>query len=208
MSSQQVMFKVLREYAEHLWGFEELNVLLQSKKALNSLTEYALRKDMPLVISNLDHRKVDLLKDEDITGILKVEKLFLGALCMRIYPGGPIIDAPTYVNVSSDVQKFSQENKSTPVTSKFISDIDMPEFVKLVISCSHGMNKLVDLLRGTFPYVSKAKLKKKVREIAEFTHNRWQVKENIMDQYGFSLSPDAHGSVKQITPSLSTLPPS
>jgi hypothetical protein len=46
---------------------------------------------------------------------------------------------------------------------------------KLVASCPQGMVKLVELLHETFPYVSKARLKNKVREIAEFTSNRWQV---------------------------------
>ncbi|TVU39677.1 hypothetical protein EJB05_13109, partial [Eragrostis curvula] len=175
---------------------EELNVLLQGKKALNSFTEHALRKDRPLVISNLDHRKDDLLKAEDITGILKVEKLCLQALCMRKYPGGPIIDVPTNVNVSLDDQKFFGANNSTPVALKSISDLDMPEFVKLVTSCPGGMGKLVDLLLGRFPCVSKAQLKKKIREIAEFTHNRWQVKKDILDRYCLSFSPDTNISAK------------
>jgi chromatin assembly factor 1 subunit A len=44
---------------------EELNALLQRQKALHIITEHALKIDRPLVISNLDHRKLDLLNAED-----------------------------------------------------------------------------------------------------------------------------------------------
>lgn len=168
--------------------------LMQSTKAISSFTEHALRKDRPLVVSNLDHRKVDLLIAKDTTGIHTVEKLCLQALCRMTYPGGPIIDVPT--DTACDVQKFCQAKKRTPVTSKYISDIDMPDFVELVLSCSHGMNKLVDLLLGIFSCVSRAQMKKKVREIAEFTYNRWQVKKDVLDWYFFSRCPDTGGNAK------------
>nr|CAB3456288.1 unnamed protein product [Digitaria exilis] len=106
---------------------------------------------------------------------------------MKKYSSGPIIDVP--VDVQSN-KKISR----TPLPSKSLSDSDMPEFAKLVKSCSHGMVKLVDLLHERFPCISKAQLKNKVREIAEFTHNRWQVKEDILDQYSLCLSPDKSGS--------------
>ncbi|OQU88836.1 hypothetical protein SORBI_3002G104300 [Sorghum bicolor] len=171
---------------------EELNALLQRQKALHIITEHALEIDRPLVISNLDHRKLDLLNAEDITGMLKMEKICLQALCMKKYPGSPIIDVPV-VNMTIE-DGFCRSNKKsprTPVSSKAISESDMPEFqAKLVASCPQGMVKLVELLHETFPYVSKARLKNKVREIAEFTSNRWQVKQDILDRYSFSLSPD------------------
>uniref|UniRef100_A0A0A9ATD2 Chromatin assembly factor 1 subunit FSM n=2 Tax=Arundo donax TaxID=35708 RepID=A0A0A9ATD2_ARUDO len=171
---------------------EELNVLLQRQKALHGFTEHALRKDRPLVISNLDHSKVDLLKADDIAGILKVEQLCLQALCMRKYPGGPIVDVPVNVSLSVEDQEFRRSNKrspSTPVASKSISDSDIPEFVKLIKSCPHGMGKLVELLHTRFPYISKAQLKNKIQEIAEFTNSHWQVKKDILDRGGLSLSP-------------------
>ncbi|CAD6226067.1 unnamed protein product [Miscanthus lutarioriparius] len=169
---------------------EELNALLQRQKALHIITEHALKIDRPLVISNLDHRKLDLLNAEDITGMLKLEKICLQALCMKKYPGSPIIDVPV-VNMTIE-DGFCRSNKKsprTPVSSKAISESDMPEFAKLVASCPQGIVKL-ELLHETFPYVSTARLKNKVREIAEFTNNRWQVKQDIKDRYSLSLSPD------------------
>jgi chromatin assembly factor 1 subunit A len=109
---------------------EELNALLQRQKALHIITEHALEIDRPLVISNLDHRKLDLLNAEDITGMLKMEKICLQALCMKKYPGSPIIDVPV-VNMTIE-DGFCRSNKKsprTPVSSKAISESDMPEFV-------------------------------------------------------------------------------
>ncbi|RLN33879.1 chromatin assembly factor 1 subunit FSM-like [Panicum miliaceum] len=153
------------------------------QKFLHSATEDALRIDRPLVISNLDHRKLDLLKAEDITA----EKLCLQALCMKKYPSGPIIDVPMVVKVTIEDPAFCRSNKKsprTPVPTKSISDSDMPEFAKLVTSCSQGMGKLVELLHERFPCVSRTQLKNKVREIAEFIHNRWQIKLEATDVQG------------------------
>jgi chromatin assembly factor 1 subunit A len=98
------------------------------QKFLHSATEDALRIDRPLVISNLDHGKLDLLKAEDITA----ERLCLQALCMKKYRNGPIIDVPMVVKVTMEDPAFCRSNKKsprTPVSSKSISDSDMPEFV-------------------------------------------------------------------------------
>ncbi|CAN6171637.1 unnamed protein product [Urochloa humidicola] len=165
------------------------------QKFLHSATEDALMRDRPLVISNLDHRKLDLLKAKGITA----EKLCLQALCMKKYPSGPIIDVPTVIKMTMEDQEFCQSNKKsprTPVPSKSISDSDMPEFAKLVASFSHGMGKLVDILHERFPCVSKVQLRNKVREIAEYTHNRWQVKKDVLDKYSVCHSPDKVGSPK------------
>ncbi|ONM52768.1 Chromatin assembly factor 1 subunit FAS1 [Zea mays] len=176
---------------------EELNALLQRQKALHIITEHALKIDRPLVICNLDHRKLGLLNAEGITGMLKMEKICLQALCMKKYPGSPIIDVPVVNTTIED--GFCRSNKKsprTPVSSKAISESDMPEFAKLVASCPQGRVKLVELLHETFPYVSKARLKNKVGEIAEFTKNRWQVKQDILDRYNLSLSPDKGEGLK------------
>lgn len=44
---------------------EEFRTLLRQQKVLNTLTEQALRKSQPLVISNLAHEKADLLTAQD-----------------------------------------------------------------------------------------------------------------------------------------------
>ncbi|XP_020396779.1 chromatin assembly factor 1 subunit FSM isoform X3 [Zea mays] len=108
---------------------EELNALLQRQKALHIITEHALKIDRPLVICNLDHRKLGLLNAEGITGMLKMEKICLQALCMKKYPGSPIIDVPVVNTTIED--GFCRSNKKsprTPVSSKAISESDMPEF--------------------------------------------------------------------------------
>jgi len=99
------------------------------QKFLHSATEDALRIDRPLVISNLDHRKFDLLRAEENPA---ERRLCLQALCMKKYPSGPIIDVPMVVKVIMEDTTFCQSNKKsprTPVPSKSISDSDMPEFV-------------------------------------------------------------------------------
>ncbi|PWZ15683.1 Chromatin assembly factor 1 subunit FSM [Zea mays] len=171
--------------------------LSDDEKALHIITEHALKIDRPLVICNLDHRKLGLLNAEGITGMLKMEKICLQALCMKKYPGSPIIDVPVVNTTIED--GFCRSNKKsplTPVSSKAISESDMPEFAKLVASCPQGRVKLVELLHEAFPYVSKARLKNKVGEIAEFTKNRWQVKQDILDRYNLSLSPDKGEGLK------------
>uniref|UniRef100_A0A0E0LJ88 Chromatin assembly factor 1 subunit p150 C-terminal domain-containing protein n=1 Tax=Oryza punctata TaxID=4537 RepID=A0A0E0LJ88_ORYPU len=174
-------------------AIEELDVVLQQQKALHSFTEHALKKDRPLVIYNLDHGKADLLDAEDITGILKVEQLCLQALCMKEYLGAPIIDVPVNINLpikDLDIGRPNKKGPSTPVASKSISGSDLPEFVKIISSCPHGIGKLVESLRVQFPCVPKLQLKNKIREIADFTNNRWQVKKDILDWCGLSLPPD------------------
>uniref|UniRef100_A0A0E0LJ89 Chromatin assembly factor 1 subunit p150 C-terminal domain-containing protein n=1 Tax=Oryza punctata TaxID=4537 RepID=A0A0E0LJ89_ORYPU len=173
-------------------AIEELDVVLQQQKALHSFTEHALKKDRPLVIYNLDHGKADLLDAEDITGILKVEQLCLQALCMKEYLGAPIIDVPVNINLpikDLDIGRPNKKGPSTPVASKSISGSDLPEFVKIISSCPHGIGKLVESLRVQFPCVPKLQLKNKIREIADFTNNRWQVKKDILDWCGLSLPP-------------------
>lgn len=99
-----------------------------STQFLRRATEHALSRQRPVVISNLDHSKLDLLKAEDITA----EKLCLQALCMEKYPSGPIIDVPVDVKMTMKDQEFCQSNKKiprTPVPSKSLSDSDMAEFV-------------------------------------------------------------------------------
>uniref|UniRef100_A0A0E0EA25 Chromatin assembly factor 1 subunit p150 C-terminal domain-containing protein n=1 Tax=Oryza meridionalis TaxID=40149 RepID=A0A0E0EA25_9ORYZ len=182
-------------------AIEELDVVLQQQKALHSFTEHALKKDRPLVIYNLDHGKAYLLDAEAITGILKVEQLCLQALCMKEYPGAPIIDVPVDINLPIKDLEIGQPNKkgpSTPVASKSISGSDLPEFVKIVSSCPYGIGKLVESLRVQFPCVPKLQLKNKIREIADFTNNHWQVKKDILDWCGLSLPPDR--GIQQMQP--------
>lgn len=111
---------------------EESRALLQWQKVLCNLTEKALRKSHPLVISNLTHEKAKLLMAEDLVGTAKVEQICLRALCMQAFPGGSIVDILKDPNTSSDDQQVcrcSKENTTEGATVAMISDLDLPEFV-------------------------------------------------------------------------------
>ena len=111
---------------------EESRALLQWQKILCNLTEKALRKSHPLVISNLTHEKAKLLMAEDLAGTAKVEQICLRALCMQAFPGGSIVDILKDPNTSSDDQQVcrcSKENTTQGATVAMISDLDLPEFV-------------------------------------------------------------------------------
>ena len=56
---------------------EEFRSLLRQQRVLNILTEQALRKSQPLIISNLNHEKAELLTAEDLKGTTKIEQLCL-----------------------------------------------------------------------------------------------------------------------------------
>ncbi|RWW78170.1 hypothetical protein BHE74_00013629 [Ensete ventricosum] len=111
---------------------EESRALLQRQKILCNLTEKALRKSHPLVISNLTHEKAELLMAKDVIGTAKVEQICLRVLCMQAFPGGSIVDILKDPNTSSDDQQVcrcSKENTTQGATVAMISDLDLPEFV-------------------------------------------------------------------------------
>jgi len=72
---------------------EEFCALLRQQKYLNSLTEHALRKNQPLIISNLIRDK-DCFSDHNISGISKLEQTCLQALSMYVIPGSSHVEIP------------------------------------------------------------------------------------------------------------------
>ncbi|URD77531.1 Chromatin assembly factor 1 subunit A [Musa troglodytarum] len=170
---------------------EESRALLQRQKILYNLTEKALRKSHPLVISNLTHEKAKLLMAEDLIGTAKVEQICLRALCMQAFPGGSIVDILKDPNTSSDDQQVcrcSKETTTQGATVAMKTDLDLPEFVRLIQSCPHGINKVVEVLQQEFPTTSKSQLRNKVREISNFVDSRWQVKKDVLEKIGLSTS--------------------
>ncbi|XP_021636875.2 chromatin assembly factor 1 subunit FAS1 isoform X2 [Hevea brasiliensis] len=172
---------------------EEFYMLLQQQKYLNNLTETALRKNQPLIILNLMHEKVPLLLAEDLTGTHKLEKMCLEALSMRTFPGWLPMEI-SMANIQSEDQdvcgssgKATRTHTSTAIT---IKGSDMP-----IISCPHNINKVVESLQQKFPTVPKSQLRNKVREISDFVDNHWQVKKEILDEIGISISP-AKGGIR------------
>ncbi|WOL17908.1 hypothetical protein Cni_G26701 [Canna indica] len=165
---------------------EEFRVLFQRQKVLRDLTEKALRKSHPFILSNLNHEKVGLLEAEDLVGPAKVEQICLQALCMQALPGGSIIEILTNSNKYEDHQTCQSFKESSMQAA--ISDSDLPEFVRLIQSCPNGVNKIVEVLQQKFPTVSKSQLRNKIRELSDFVDNHWQVKKDVLEKLGLPAS--------------------
>ncbi|XP_015572224.1 chromatin assembly factor 1 subunit FAS1 isoform X2 [Ricinus communis] len=179
---------------------EEFRTLLQWQKYLNNLTEIALRKNQPLIILNLMHEKDPLSAAKDLTGTFKSEKMCLEALSMRMNPGGLPVEISVVDMLAEDqdaclsIVKASNTHISAVTT---IQESDMPIVVSAIQSGSHSINKVVELLQQKFPTVSKSQIRNKVREISDFVDNRWQVKKEILDKVGISISPEKGGGRMQ-----------
>ncbi|CAO1944071.1 unnamed protein product [Urochloa humidicola] len=170
---------------------EEFRSLLRQQKVLNTLTEQALRKSQPLVISNLNHEKAELLTAEDLKGTAKIEQLCLQVLSMCICPGGVVVDVPVTDNSSATAEEINQSNvkNGSPASASAIPEADLPEFVQVIRSCREGIYKVVELLQQKFPNFSRSQLNRKVREISYFVDNHWKVKKEILDKLGLDSSP-------------------
>ncbi|XP_042004178.1 chromatin assembly factor 1 subunit FAS1-like [Salvia splendens] len=172
---------------------EEFCSMLRQQKCLNNMTEHALKKNQPLIILNLMHEKTTLSPAEELSGSEKLEKMCLQALSIH-----PLFDSPateTSINnneVDEDLEALPNKSTPTPSTaaSAGIPDSDLPQIISIINSCPHGIAKLSDALHNMFPAFSKSLLRKKVREISEFSENRWQVKKEILNKFGISISPE------------------
>nr|XP_043618513.1 chromatin assembly factor 1 subunit FAS1 [Erigeron canadensis] len=172
---------------------EELSIIFRQLKHLNTLTEHALRKNRPFVISNLMHEKLKskTLSNQDTS---ESEQICLQALSLRAFPVGPAIEILTGDDKQEEVQDDCPSSSKSSVvlatSGNAISDSDLPEIVSVIQSCPHGINKVVESLRLKFPNILKTHLGNKVREISVFADNRWQVKKDILEKYGLSHSPE------------------
>ncbi|XP_050207102.1 chromatin assembly factor 1 subunit FAS1 [Mercurialis annua] len=193
---------------------EEFYTLLQQQKHIKDLTDHALRKNQPSIILNLMHEKDLLLVSEDATSNSKMEKMCLEALSMRYFPAGPPIEISRVDNQANDQDTCTSSAKasSTPISSATaIQDSDMPKIVSAIQSHSQSISKAVESLQSKFPTVSKSQLRNKVREISDFVENRWQVKKEILDKAGISISPEkGRGRMQNISTFFSKrcMPPS
>ncbi|XP_065875533.1 chromatin assembly factor 1 subunit FAS1 [Euphorbia lathyris] len=183
---------------------DEFRKLLQQQKFLNNLTESALRKNQPLIISNLMHEKLPLLEAEDLTGTSKLEKTCLEALSMRTFPGAPHVEISN-INIQAEDQdacfSSSKVNSSQSSTATAIQELDMPTIVSTIQSCSQSINKVLESLQQKFPTVPKTQLRSRVREISSFVDNHWKVKKEILEEVGIRISP-VKGGVRM--PNIST----
>lgn len=116
---------------------EDLSVFFRQQKYLHNATEQALRRNKPLIISNLLHQKVQSAFAEDLTSTPAVEQTCLLALSMRGFPGCPSME----ISVLEDVEEENVEasppssnGNATPVsTATAVPDSDLPQIVSSVI---------------------------------------------------------------------------
>ncbi|CAI0401915.1 unnamed protein product, partial [Linum tenue] len=173
----------------------EFCTLLQQQKHLNNLTESALKKNQPYFILNLTHEKDMSLGRADASGISKLEDMCLRGLSIRPFPARQAIEISidNLEDEEEDACLSNAKGNSKPVSStisRALQESDMPAVISAVQSCSQSIGKVIETLQQKFPTVSKSQLKSKVREISDFVDNRWQVKKEVMDQAGVSISPE------------------
>ncbi|GLT87902.1 hypothetical protein SLE2022_059550 [Rubroshorea leprosula] len=187
--------KCLPSYKQDMQN-EDFCLLLRQQKYLNNLTEHALRRNHPLIILNLMHEKASLLSAEDLSGTPKLEQTCLQALCIRGFPGcSPAeISVDKFQDEDREASLSNRTDSITPIsTTARVSESDLPIIVSTIQSCSQSIVKLVDSLQQKFPAIPKTQLRNKVREIAEFMDNHWQVKKEILANLGMSVSPEKGG---------------
>ncbi|XP_073125630.1 chromatin assembly factor 1 subunit FAS1 isoform X2 [Henckelia pumila] len=170
---------------------EEFVTMLHQQKYLNNLTEHALKKNQPLIILNLMHEKTVLFSDEELSGVEKLERMCLQTLSVRPIPGLPSVDITNESEaVAEDLEKSSSKTSVTTLgTGVALQDADLPQIILIIQSCPHSIGKIVESLHMKFPTATKSQLRNKVREIAEFSDNRWQVKKDILSKLGLSIAP-------------------
>ncbi|MQL95352.1 hypothetical protein Taro_028017 [Colocasia esculenta] len=190
---------------------EECSALLQRQKHLDHLTQQALRKNQPLIITNLLHEKSEIALAKDLNGALKVEQICLQTLCVVACSGGSIIEHPFDNRSSGDSDVCQSEVGSAPtVTAPTLCDPNLQEYVRCIQSNPHGMGKVLESLQQKFPSLPKSQLRNKVKDISEFVNNRWQVKKEVLKKLGMSTSPDKgrqHKGISSFFSSKRCLPP-
>lgn len=183
---------------------EELSVFFRQLMHLHNLTEYALQKSRPLVISNLRHEKSLLISAKGLIDTSQPEQTCLLALSMRAFPGYPSVEiSANKVGQEENIEPSPSSNKGNTTSlaaAATISDSDLPLIVSAIqASYAESINKVVDSLQLKFPSIPKKELKTKVREISNFTDNRWLVKKDILDKLGMSPYPEkSKGKTKHI----------
>ncbi|GAA0148023.1 chromatin/chromatin-binding, or -regulatory protein [Lithospermum erythrorhizon] len=166
---------------------EDPTLPLKQQKYLFNMTDHALRRNQPLVILNLTHEKASLLLVEDLTGADKIEKMCLQALSMCAFPDCPPIEISACNDLMEENQDACSSQSNTNVLP--ISDSDIPQIIAVLQSNSQGISRIIDALLHKFPNTSKSQLRNKVRELADFCDNRWQVKTDVLVKFGLPTSP-------------------
>lgn len=188
---------------------EEFGALLRQQKYVNNLTEQALRRNQPLIISNFIHDK-EFLSDHNTP---KLEQLCLQALSMYVIPGSSDIQISMdkMQDEDQEVRLSTGKSGASPISgAAIIPDSDLSSIVNTIQNCPQGMNKVLVSLQQKFPSVSKSLLKNKVREVSDYVDNRLQVKKEVLDKLGLGVKPEkSSGGPKSIAAYFSKrcLPP-
>jgi chromatin assembly factor 1 subunit A len=122
-------------------------VFFKQQKMLHNLTEQALKRSQPLIISNLNHEKLDVL-NQGLAGMDKLEQVCMQALCMRVWPGGTAIDLLVIKAVAVEdgvvSELYGKSVGTPPSVVAAVSDSDMPEFVSLLFHvCNWRIRKSI-----------------------------------------------------------------
>ncbi|XP_047332081.1 chromatin assembly factor 1 subunit FAS1-like [Impatiens glandulifera] len=174
---------------------QKMHLFLRQQKHMQKLTDHALRRNQPFIISNLKHEKASIMMAEGLIGTSKLEQLCLRALSIYQFPGGLCISAvDDELEKDDEIFRLSMNNESSTSSPKMsaLSELELREIVSTIQSCQHGtvgMNRVLESLQPKFPSTPKSQLKTKVREISDYVGNRWQVKRDVLDKLGFSSSP-------------------
>lgn len=113
-------------------------MLLRQQKYINKLTDHALQKNHPLIISNLMHEKATLLLSEGLNGTPKIEQTFLRSLSIRPFPWGARVLIFTYNNSGTreeNQEVFQSHNKGSATPSTPVSVILDKDLPKIVSNC-------------------------------------------------------------------------
>eukprot|EP00897_Mesotaenium_endlicherianum_P005339 jgi/Mesen1/4833/ME000243S03998 len=151
---------------------------------LDSATEKALHRNRPLIICNLLCSSLEG-EDGELTAL---ELGFLDALSLQVVDPSTCIQS----HVEQDLEDANEDEEggdvkkaATPRScSKLFPHHALVDLVKFLQESSHGMKRNVDLLSVKYPAVAKRQLEAKIREIAKFAENRWQVKSEIVEELG------------------------
>lgn len=135
---------------------DELSAFFRQQKYLNTATEHALRKNQPLIITNLMHEKRGLVQSnpENLSGNIKLEYMCLQALSMRGFPGSIMEISAEYEDEDTCLFSSSQNSAASVLTPRInvraVPDLHLPTIVSYkycnhpIVSKKHYLNFLLN----------------------------------------------------------------
>ncbi|MCO5588641.1 hypothetical protein L7F22_042598 [Adiantum nelumboides] len=161
----------------HLDGGRSLFKFARQRKVLDQVTDHALRCNRPYMVCNFDQTK-------PVTVVHSTDRMCLEALRVCPFANGIQIEVPE----DPQLERTDDGNKKSKRRSKkSLPETSLREMVEILLSSASGLRGLVNLLSTKFPTASRSLLKDKVKEVADFVENRWQVKREILKQLGIPL---------------------